>query len=89
MYHIVAEHSLSRDNTLPPIPTTFMKELFIRKSEEDALGITAAQTTEYRSQYQIPASDAIDMLRGSDDPVEKRTRSDTAMRHMYCRSLFP
>ncbi|KAJ7834367.1 hypothetical protein B0H14DRAFT_2590950 [Mycena olivaceomarginata] len=66
MHHIVVEHSLA-NNILPSIPTEFMKELFIRKSEEDALGISAAQTADWRRQYRIPDSDAIDMLPGSDD----------------------
>ncbi|KAJ7429842.1 hypothetical protein B0H11DRAFT_1944117 [Mycena galericulata] len=77
MYHIVAEHSLPNNNTLPPIPAHFMRELFIRKSEEDALGIPQAKTEAHRLRYQIPDSDAIDMLPGSDDLVEKRGRSNT------------
>ncbi|KAJ7735697.1 hypothetical protein B0H14DRAFT_2639136 [Mycena olivaceomarginata] len=75
MHHIVVEHSLA-NNILPSIPTEFMKELFIRKSEEDALGISAAQTADWRRQYRIPDSDAIDMLPGSDDLRDKRRRDN-------------
>ncbi|KAJ7240291.1 hypothetical protein C8J57DRAFT_1478255 [Mycena rebaudengoi] len=82
MFHIIAEHSL-QENSLPPIPPAFMAKLFIRRSEEDALGISQAETTQWRSQHNIPDSDAFDaMFPGSDAPepqtVEKRGRSDTS-----------
>jgi hypothetical protein len=86
MYHIITENSLE-DNILPPIPPEFMVELFIRQSEEDALGITEAETAEWRSRNQIPDSDVIDAMLpasspppfpASDPPApEKRARADT------------
>ncbi|KAJ7840409.1 hypothetical protein B0H14DRAFT_2242954, partial [Mycena olivaceomarginata] len=55
MFHIITVHSL-HINQLPSIPREFMAELFIRRSEEDALGITEAQTSQWRQEYQIPDS---------------------------------
>ncbi|KAJ7025828.1 hypothetical protein C8F04DRAFT_1046127 [Mycena alexandri] len=82
MYHIIAEHSL-HNNFLPPIPPKFMLQLFIRRSEEDALGITAAQTAHWRHWHHIPDSDVFDQQFPGSDPVnpggsDKRARANTA-----------
>ncbi|KAJ7845977.1 hypothetical protein B0H14DRAFT_2357848 [Mycena olivaceomarginata] len=81
MYHIITEHSL-HTNQMPMIPHEFMAELFIRQAEEDALGITEAQTRQWRQDHQIPDSDAIDMLPLSSSPTtpaasSKRARAAT------------
>ncbi|KAJ6546390.1 hypothetical protein DFH09DRAFT_927156 [Mycena vulgaris] len=61
MYHIISEHSL-QDNILPPIPPEFMVDLFIRKSEEDSMGIQEAETVQWRKQNHIPDSDIFDSM---------------------------
>ncbi|KAK7037056.1 hypothetical protein R3P38DRAFT_2517108 [Favolaschia claudopus] len=79
MYHVIVVHSLHKD-TVEPIPPAFMKELFIRRVEEEALGIAAAQTTQWRQDNQIPDSDQL--FPPSDPPEpqtprDKRPRADT------------
>ncbi|KAJ7661525.1 hypothetical protein DFH06DRAFT_1089043 [Mycena polygramma] len=80
--HIIAEHSLHQ-NFFPQLPPTFMVEIFIRKEEESALGITQAQTDQWRNVNHIPNSDAVfpdSDLPDSDPPfpqIDKRGRADT------------
>ncbi|KAJ7315740.1 hypothetical protein DFH08DRAFT_820317 [Mycena albidolilacea] len=61
MYHVIAEH-LTANNAIPVLPPEFIGAFFVRRSEEEALGIDAAETAQWRRQHQVPDSDAFDQM---------------------------
>jgi hypothetical protein len=60
----------------------FIGALFVYRSEEEVLGIDAAETAQWRRQHQVPDSDAFDqMFPLSNTPVpvsKKRVRTNTS-----------
>ncbi|KAJ6625273.1 hypothetical protein B0H10DRAFT_1783292, partial [Mycena sp. CBHHK59/15] len=60
IYHLFSEHS--PDNKLPEIPPQLMIDTFIRRQEEEYMGIATEETNAYREVNEIPDSDGIEMM---------------------------
>ncbi|KAJ6609768.1 hypothetical protein B0H10DRAFT_2295284 [Mycena sp. CBHHK59/15] len=79
-YHFASEHS-NNNERLPVIPRKMVVETFIRKKEEQQLGVTAKVTEDYRRDEGIPDSDAIDAMTlamaGTSSPMRGRDRAGT------------
>ncbi|KAJ6554077.1 hypothetical protein B0H10DRAFT_1848441, partial [Mycena sp. CBHHK59/15] len=60
-YHLASEHSADNEK-LPVIPRKMMVDIFIRKKEEQQLGVAAKVMEDYRRDEGIPDSDAIESI---------------------------
>ena len=60
------KHAL-HDNRLPVIEPKFMSELYIRKAEEQLMGVPEEDTEAWRQENNIPNSEAFDLTLIPDD----------------------
>ncbi|KAJ7498376.1 hypothetical protein B0H11DRAFT_1856325 [Mycena galericulata] len=76
IYHLISEHT-EENKELPAIPAQFTIDTFIRRQEEEWMGITAQETDRYRELNHIPDSDAVDVMTEGQKRARERSESQS------------